>query len=56
MDKELLRVVIILCGVLVMIVMLLWHFFKSLRERREYDENDESEQRRHAVFNHAGQF
>ena len=40
MDKELLRVVIILCGVLVMIVMLLWHFFKSLRERREYDDND----------------
>jgi len=42
MDKELLRVVIILCGVLVMIGMLLWHFFKSLRERREYDENDEA--------------
>jgi len=41
MDKELLRVVIILCGVLVMIVMLLWHFFKSLRERREYDDSDE---------------
>ena len=42
MDKELLRVVIILCGVLVIIVMLLWHFFKSLRERREYDESDET--------------
>lgn len=37
MDKELLRVVIILIGMLVMIGMLLWHFFKSLRERREAD-------------------
>ena len=42
MDKELLRVVIILCGVLVMIVILLWHFFKSLRERRDYEENEEA--------------
>ena len=42
MDKELLRVVIILIGVLVMIAMLLWHFFKSLRERREADYFDES--------------
>lgn len=37
MDKELLRVVIIMVGMLVMIGMLLWHFFKSLRERREAD-------------------
>lgn len=42
MDKELLRVVIILIGVLVMIAMLLWHFFKSLREHRETDEYDDS--------------
>jgi len=38
MDKELLRVVIILIGMLVMIGMLIWHFFKSLRERREVDD------------------
>ncbi|MBS3965441.1 MAG: cell division protein FtsZ, partial [Methylomonas sp.] len=38
MDKELLRVVIILIGLLVMIAMVLWHFFKSLRERRDSDE------------------
>jgi len=37
MDKELLRVVIILIGMLVMIGMLIWHFFKSLRERRDAD-------------------
>ncbi|MDD2738493.1 MAG: cell division protein ZipA C-terminal FtsZ-binding domain-containing protein [Methylomonas lenta] len=44
MDKELLRVVIILIGMLVMIGMLLWHFFKSLRERREVDDYfDDSE-------------
>jgi len=44
MDKELLRVVIIMIGMLVMIGMLLWHFFKSLRERREADSYfDESE-------------
>ena len=44
MDKELLRVVIIMIGMLVMIGMLLWHFFKSLRERREAgDYFDESE-------------
>lgn len=42
MDKELLRVVIILIGVLVMIGMLLWHFFKSLKERRDADEYEES--------------
>lgn len=44
MDKELLRVVIILTGMLVMIGMLLWHFFKSLRESREVDDYfDDSE-------------
>jgi cell division protein ZipA len=44
MDKELLRVVIILIGMLVMIGMLLWHFLKSLRERREADDYfDDSE-------------
>lgn len=42
MDKELLRIVIILIGVLVMIAMLLWHFFKSLRERREADYFEDS--------------
>jgi cell division protein ZipA len=42
MDKELLRVVIVLLGVLVMIGMLLWHFFKSMRERRETDYFDET--------------
>ncbi|MGD0958799.1 MAG: cell division protein ZipA C-terminal FtsZ-binding domain-containing protein [Methylomonas sp.] len=42
MDKELLRVVIILIGMLVMIGMLLWHFLKSLRGgRREPDEFEE---------------
>ncbi|MDD2760576.1 MAG: cell division protein ZipA C-terminal FtsZ-binding domain-containing protein [Methylomonas sp.] len=41
MDKELLRVVIILIGMLVMIGMLLWHFFRSLRERREADDYHE---------------
>lgn len=41
MDKELLRVVIILIGVLVIIGMLVWHFFKSLRERRDSDVYDE---------------
>lgn len=40
MDKELLRVMIILLGMLVMIGMLLWHFFKSMRERREIEEDD----------------
>lgn len=44
MDKELLRVVIILIGVLVMIGMVLWHFFKVFRERGEADEYfDEAE-------------
>ena len=43
MDKELLRVVIVLIGLLVMIGMVLWHFFKSLRERREVDYFDEAE-------------
>ena len=48
MDKELLRVVIILIGVLVMIGMVLWHFFKSLRERRvpdEYYDDDDYDDR-----------
>ena len=46
MDKELLRLVIILIGMLVMIGMVLWHFFKTMRERREpdnYDDNDYEE-------------
>jgi len=38
MDKELLRVVIILIGVLVMIGMVLWHFVKSLRYKRAADD------------------
>ncbi|MDD4915267.1 MAG: cell division protein ZipA C-terminal FtsZ-binding domain-containing protein [Methylococcales bacterium] len=42
MDKELLRVMIILLGMLVMIGMLLWHFVKSMRERREAEEYDEA--------------
>lgn len=49
MDKELLRVIIILVGVLVMVGMLLWHFFRSLHARSEgdfaedmpYDESDD---------------
>jgi len=41
MDKELLRVVIVLIGVLVMIAMLLWHFIKTWRERNEPDDYDE---------------
>lgn len=46
MDKELLRVVIILIGVLVMIGMVLWHFFKSMRDRRADDYyGDESYER-----------
>jgi cell division protein ZipA len=40
MDKELLRVMIISFGVLVMIGMTIWHFFKSLRERRDADDDD----------------
>ncbi|MGR8929289.1 MAG: cell division protein ZipA C-terminal FtsZ-binding domain-containing protein [Gammaproteobacteria bacterium] len=43
MDKELLRVVIILIGMLVMIGMMIWHFFKSLREREADDYFDDSE-------------
>ena len=42
MDKELLRVMIILLGVLVMIGMLLWHFFKSLRNRPDSEDYDEA--------------
>jgi len=40
MDKELLRVIIILVGVLVMVGMLLWHFFKSLHGRSDNDYPD----------------
>jgi cell division protein ZipA len=42
MDKELLRLVIVLIGVLVMIGMWLWHFFKTFQERRETDYFNES--------------
>lgn len=38
MDKELLRVVIVLIGMLVMIGMVLWHFFKTLRDKRTADD------------------
>jgi len=38
MDKELLRVVIVLIGLLVMIGMVLWHFFKTLRDKRAADD------------------
>ncbi len=37
MDKELLRVVIIASGILVMIGMLLWSFFRNTRKRRKID-------------------
>ncbi|MEY4718172.1 MAG: hypothetical protein RL563_790 [Pseudomonadota bacterium] len=38
MDKELLRVVIVLIGLLVMIGMVLWHFFKIFRDKRAADD------------------
>jgi cell division protein ZipA len=38
MDKELLRVVIVLIGLLVMIGMVLWHFFKLFRDKRSADD------------------
>lgn len=38
MDKELLRFVIILIGLLVMIGMVLWHFFKTMRDKRAADD------------------
>lgn len=38
MDKELLRVVIILIGLLVMIGMVLWHFIKGMRNKRDADD------------------
>lgn len=41
MDKELLRLVIILIGILVMIVMLAWHFYKNFRDRPLTSEEDE---------------
>lgn len=47
MDKELLRVVIILIGMLVMIGMVLWHFIKGMRNKSladdYYDEDVEYE-------------
>lgn len=43
MDKELLRWVIILFGVLVMIVMVLWHFIKTLRNRPDISDLEEDE-------------
>lgn len=43
MDKELLRWVIVLFGVLVMIVMVLWHFIKTLRNRPDISELEEDE-------------
>jgi len=45
MDKELLRVVIVLIGLLVMIGMVLWHFIKSLRGRRDNDDYDDLDYR-----------
>jgi cell division protein ZipA len=38
MDKELLRVVIILLGLLVMIGMVLWQFIKGMRNKRDADD------------------
>lgn len=43
MDKELLRWVIVLFGVLVMIVMVLWHFIKTLRNRPDISDLEEDE-------------
>jgi len=43
MDKELLRWVIVLFGVLVMIVMILWHFIKTIRNRPDTSDLDEDE-------------
>ena len=43
MDKELLRIVIILTGLLVMIGMILWHFIKTLREQRDHEEINDTE-------------
>ncbi|QWF69591.1 cell division protein ZipA C-terminal FtsZ-binding domain-containing protein [Methylomonas paludis] len=43
MDKELLRVVIILIGVLVILGILILHFFKTLRDRGEVDDYDEAD-------------
>ena len=43
MDKELLRWVIVLFGVLVMIIMILWHFIKTLRNRPDISELQEDE-------------
>jgi len=43
MDKELLRVVIITSGVLVMIGMILWSFFRNTRKRRKIDFYDKGD-------------
>ena len=43
MDKELLRWVIVLFGALVMIIMILWHFIKTLRNRPDISELQEDE-------------
>lgn len=43
MDKELLRWVIVLFGALVMVVMILWHFIKTLRNRSDSSDLEEDE-------------
>ncbi|NBV75650.1 MAG: cell division protein FtsZ [Methylococcaceae bacterium] len=43
MDKELLRWVIVLFGGLVMVVMILWHFIKTLRNRSDSSDLEEDE-------------
>ena len=43
MDKELLRWVIALFGGLVMVVMILWHFIKTLRNRSDSSDLEEDE-------------
>lgn len=43
MDKELLRLVIALFGGLVMVVMILWHFIKTLRNRSDSSDLEEDE-------------
>lgn len=47
MDKELLRLVIVLLGMLVMIGMVLWHFIKTLRNRPEVEEFDDADYGEH---------
>lgn len=43
MDKDLLRFIIVLLGILVMIGMVLWHFVKTLRNSSPEEEFDEEE-------------